>query len=231
MQKARTGFTLAEVLVTLAIIGVVAALTIPTLIASTNTTKYTSAMKKNLANLNSVLQTNIARDSINASTTGIASGVTLAEFFLNGSPTSVLDTSTNFSILKYDHAVNYGYAVGDTVYLADGARLTFKIASGTGCGAVTPSAFDPTAANSCYVVVDTNGDKLPNTVSTTANPSDIWVLAIGPTQVYPVTLTAAVPTVAGFKGIDNVTTPYNGTAGTIPIANSASFDAMTIGSN
>ena len=37
---AKFGFTLAEVLITLGIIGVVAAMTIPTLIANTNGAKY-----------------------------------------------------------------------------------------------------------------------------------------------------------------------------------------------
>ncbi len=40
------GFTLAEVLITLGIIGVVAAMTIPTLIANTNSQKYRAQFKK-----------------------------------------------------------------------------------------------------------------------------------------------------------------------------------------
>ena len=39
------GFTLAEVLITLGIIGVVAAMTIPTLIANTVKTQYVTALK------------------------------------------------------------------------------------------------------------------------------------------------------------------------------------------
>ena len=48
----RFGFTLAEVLITLGIIGVVAAMTIPTLIANTNGAKYRSQFKKTLSTLN-----------------------------------------------------------------------------------------------------------------------------------------------------------------------------------
>ena len=48
-QKA--AFTLAEVLITLGIIGVVAAMTIPTLIANTNSQKYRSTLKKTISTL------------------------------------------------------------------------------------------------------------------------------------------------------------------------------------
>ena len=48
MQK---GFTLAEVLITLGIIGVVAAMTIPTLIANTRSQQYRSTLKKTIATL------------------------------------------------------------------------------------------------------------------------------------------------------------------------------------
>ena len=50
-MKIKTGFTLAEVLITLGIIGVVAAMTIPTLIANTNAQKYRSKFKKSISTL------------------------------------------------------------------------------------------------------------------------------------------------------------------------------------
>ena len=48
----RSGFTLAEVLITLGIIGVVAAMTIPNLIANTNGAKFRSQFKKTISTLN-----------------------------------------------------------------------------------------------------------------------------------------------------------------------------------
>lgn len=48
MKKA---FTLAEVLITLGIIGVVAAMTIPTLIANARSQQYRSKFKKNYFNI------------------------------------------------------------------------------------------------------------------------------------------------------------------------------------
>lgn len=49
--KMKWGFTLAEVLITLGIIGVVAAMTIPTLIANTRSAQYRSRLKKTMSTL------------------------------------------------------------------------------------------------------------------------------------------------------------------------------------
>lgn len=52
------GFTLAEVLITLGIIGIVAAMTIPTLISNTNCQKFKTGFKKNLSALNQMAKMN-----------------------------------------------------------------------------------------------------------------------------------------------------------------------------
>lgn len=49
--KVKYGFTLAEILITLGIIGVVAAMTIPTLIANTRSAQYRSTLKKTMSTL------------------------------------------------------------------------------------------------------------------------------------------------------------------------------------
>ena len=56
----RFGFTLAEVLITLGIIGVVAAMTIPTLISNTNGAQFKTAYKKALSTLNQAIVMNVA---------------------------------------------------------------------------------------------------------------------------------------------------------------------------
>lgn len=55
------GFTLAEVLITLGIIGVVAAMTIPTLLANTRSQEYRSKFKKAISTLSQAARTNQAQ--------------------------------------------------------------------------------------------------------------------------------------------------------------------------
>ena len=54
--KKGSAFTLAEILITLGIIGVVAAMTIPTLIANTRCAQYRSQFKKTLSTLNQAVR-------------------------------------------------------------------------------------------------------------------------------------------------------------------------------
>ena len=63
------GFTLAEVLITLGIIGVVAAMTMPTLINSTQGAQYKTAYKKALSVMSQAIVMNIALDDYDLSQT------------------------------------------------------------------------------------------------------------------------------------------------------------------
>lgn len=58
----KSGFTLAEVLITLGIIGVVAAMTIPTLMTNTTASQFKTAYKKSLSNLKQAITLNVAMD-------------------------------------------------------------------------------------------------------------------------------------------------------------------------
>ena len=63
----KLGFTLAEVLITLVIIGVIAAMTVPTLMNNTNAQEYRSALKKAISGVNQALTLHYALDGMNAS--------------------------------------------------------------------------------------------------------------------------------------------------------------------
>ena len=164
MPDSKKGFTLAEVLVTLTIIGVVAALTIPTLIQDTNKDKYKVDIKKTTSVLNQALMTT-SIDGAAIPTTG------------ETGPDLVSLLSPYLNTLKINTA-------GDTMWLADGTKITFVGANG--CALITNVAPFTAAAAQCYAVIDVNGDKGPNLGSTGTIFKDIYVLGISANGVVPV---------------------------------------------
>ena len=72
----RKGFTLAEVLITLGIIGVVAAMTIPTLIQNTNSVKFATQFKKDISTLSqAALMAQAQYDTDYATTTDLCGDI------------------------------------------------------------------------------------------------------------------------------------------------------------
>lgn len=82
--RKRKGFTLAEVLITLGIIGVVAALTIPTLMANYQKTQYVAALKKAYAEVTEALR-------LMANDAGCPDNLGCADAF-HGSGNTAIDT-------------------------------------------------------------------------------------------------------------------------------------------
>ena len=163
MPGSKKGFTLAEVLVTLAIIGVVAAITIPTLIEDTNKDKYKVDIKKTTSILNQALMTT-SIDGATIPTTG-ETGAALVTLL-----------SPSLNTLKIN-------AAGDTIWLADGTKVTFV--GSNGCALITNAAPFTAAGTQCYAVVDVNGDKGPNKGSTGTIFKDIYVLGVSANGVVP----------------------------------------------
>ncbi len=84
-MKKFSAFTLAEVLITLGIIGVVAAMTMPTLINQTNGAQYRAAFKKELSVISQAVTLNVALEDFDfADLTGDSTGVgTLTQMLQN----------------------------------------------------------------------------------------------------------------------------------------------------
>lgn len=210
MHNSRKGFTLAEVLVTLAIIGVVAALTIPTLISNTSKQRYTVALKKNIATLNSALQNTSADMAMDAGDDGINNEEELANLFIYGHPGGKqTGRSPNLNIASQEAGV---------VRLADGTYLEFRTNStngaltigcnDTGEAATEASSFD--VLSNCYVIVDVNGNKTPNAVATGGAVKDIYVLGISSSLVSPISLANTAATfVANTGGSETSVTAGN----------------------
>ena len=105
------GFTLAEVLITLMIIGIVAALTIPSVISNAQQQEFKTGLKKAVSVLNEAIQTNIALEGITP-----LEADDIFEYF-----------SKHMSIIKSgaysDVTRQFGY--NKVMYTTDGMRFEF----------------------------------------------------------------------------------------------------------
>ncbi|MDD3014412.1 MAG: type II secretion system protein [Candidatus Gastranaerophilales bacterium] len=152
VHKSKKGFTLAEILITLAVIGVVAAIAIPALIGTTNQAELKTALKKAVGVMNQSIMMMIAQDGVDTASFSDSSNMTT-------------EALTNLFKAKLNIITTSGT---DTFYTADGMKYTFVkagTAAGDYCGAEGATDFD-TASAKCYVIVDVNGDKGPSAFST-----------------------------------------------------------------
>lgn len=154
----RQGFTLAEVLITLGIIGVVAAMTIPSLMNQTGGAEFKTGFKKAMSVVNQAITMTCALEGTDFSTltSGTGAGSVYAMF------------TSRMSILKTGLGAGAGADIGGpftvaanyTLFFTDGMAITFPSAM-AGCTA------DGQA--NCRIAVDVNGVKRPNVVSTATN--------------------------------------------------------------
>lgn len=155
-MRNKKGFTLAEVLVTLAVIGVVAALTIPSVIGSSNEKTAKTSIKKALSVLNQALTMSIAQNEVDASSVN--------------SPATLLGLFDDYISYISTNATNYNLVASDGfIYTFDGAANCTNNAANT----------------DCFVEVDINGEKGNEDVSNSSNYSDLYYFAILKEQVLP----------------------------------------------
>jgi prepilin-type N-terminal cleavage/methylation domain-containing protein len=184
----RFGFTLAEVLITLGIIGVVAAMTMPTLMNQTNGAQYKAAYKKALSAISQAVTLNVALDDVSfadtvtgtaGATTAPSSGASIAS--LLNSRMNVVKATTEGA----DYSITGQTASNSntTLFFNDGSSFTFKNGDAGCSSGVEGSGVD----NVCKGYIDVNGAKGPNKVVTcsTSATGDSCV-AENPTDVYPV---------------------------------------------
>jgi len=150
-MKKKSGFTLAEILITLTIIGIVAAMVIPGLLKSTNSQEYKATLKKAVAVLSQVIRKSIA---INGTSPSDCSGCSAA--------------SGSSSLANYFRNSMNVIATGpdnNSFYTADGVLYRFVHSSTAGACNTASTTTDPAVAM-CYALVDVNGAKGPNSIST-----------------------------------------------------------------
>ncbi len=157
----RYGFTLAEVLITLGIIGVVAAMTIPTLMNNTGDQEFKTGFKKVIAALNQAVTMNFALDRVDFSlTNNTGTTDTVDSVYSIFNRRMRVARSTNAAVTENGFstpATNY------TMFFQDGMAISWP----STCGATALTTGAP-----CKAMVDVNGTKKPNRGSTcTANTS------------------------------------------------------------
>ena len=172
LSNIRDGFTLAEVLITLGIIGVVAAMTMPTLMNSTQGAQYKAAYKKALSALSQAVTLNVALDEWNfadadASTykieemlsnrmnvvrteDGTFAGLKTTNYEVSGDPNGLNGTTTS------NTNTNGNY----TLFFNDGIMFTFP-KSAKGC-TVDETLGGSGRTKMCFGFIDVNGIKAPN---------------------------------------------------------------------
>ena len=186
----RFGFTLAEVLITLGIIGVVAAMTMPTLMNQTNGAQYKAAYKKALSALSQAVTLNVALDDYNFAdvdgSTNAYGDKTVYKMLkdrMNIAREEKGATVTGYSLTAA--AANMGGAAtapvapttaNTTLFFNDGIMFTYT-STAKGCTEAAP----------CYGFIDVNGTKAPNKeVVCDAAPSNDSCTVKSPTDIYPV---------------------------------------------
>ncbi len=118
----KNAFTLAEVLITLGIIGVVAAMTIPTLISNTNGAQFKTAYKKALSTLNQAVLMNIALEDTDFSTLKADTGNASANYGTNAG---------SLGLMLKDR-------MQSATEISDSYETKPTLTEGTGTGAATP---------------------------------------------------------------------------------------------
>lgn len=214
-----TAFTLAEVLITMAVIGVVAALTIPILVQSTNKKELESAFMENYNILHQVSQqllnendNNIANIYLNetamlnafAQKLKVAKTCTAVQAVGNCWATNVRNlNNTNTSVMT---------SASPTIVLANGAAIQVDAGGYYQSACTTPWYTGKGNTGVCApITVDVNGLKKPNLVG-----RDIFVF-------YVVNATPIIPD--GIPGTDDATHDYCNTA----IANTDTNNGVNCG--
>ncbi len=184
MKRFKRGFTLAEVLITLAIIGVVAAISIPSVISNSQQQEFKTGLRKAVSVLNSAITMNMAIDGESPYDNANLYGYLIRHM-------SIIKTSkkTDYHTFTY---TNDGYVQSNVdnavFYTTDGMRFEFNNENsgrfnklheskvypcvGTspyntqwpcgGCGSYGLSQNpNRTTKPPCLILVDVNGDKKP----------------------------------------------------------------------
>lgn len=158
MKPDNQGFTLSEVLLVLSVIGVVAALTIPTLVQRISNDQYKSAWEKEFAAL-SQATTLVLINDVNGNFYSILN---------NNTPRQLYDRYAKYlNIIKSCGNVVGGGPCWSTPKLLNGAAMDgnfFDDGSAVLSDGTSIAFEDPNSLSARYIWIDVNGIRPPNTL-------------------------------------------------------------------
>lgn len=144
-------FTLAEVLITFGIIGLVAAMTIPTLMTNTGKSEYKTGFKKALSSINQAVTMSVALEYIDFADTkpGIASP-SIYKILSDRMNVVKLETEESPAVITmFGNRAKNNY----TLFFSDGTVLTY------------PKNTAKCSVQLCEGIIDVNGIRKPNKLS------------------------------------------------------------------
>lgn len=185
----KTGFTLAEVLITLGIIGVVAAMTIPNLISNINGAKYRNQFKKAISTLSQAARLNLAQydwdysgltapcgsnggtqtPETHSTVCAILNGnLTGATYYTNATDIKTKDGTAYAVSGNYFTSHGFPTSSAQAYQLADGTIIAISKSMGNlpctlDIGKTLNDIYDKDGnMRYCYGWIDVNGSTLPN---------------------------------------------------------------------
>lgn len=191
----RFGFTLAEVLITLAIIGVVATMTIPTLLSNSSDQQYKTGLKKAISTINQAITMQYALEGTDMTDYSEATNY----FTTNGVAKEVFQARMQVVTTTSKRSTAYGYSKvtgNQAVYLSDGMVIEFpKNLEKAGQSVQCKNDFYSSTNNAdgCLytIIVDVNGNKgkcifgTGDSSSTKLTVKDCFPLDVHPDGVRP----------------------------------------------
>ena len=178
----KLGFTLAEVLITLVIIGVIAAMTVPTLMNNTNAQEFRSALKKAISGANQALTLNYALEGLSAN--DYATNTELVDEVFK-KRMSVIDGNDSFTTTDCKGAV-FTTADGVIFCVAEAYTSAKSDDQGTACDSYNQTPCVQVGQDVPNLWIDVNGAKKPNQATKSSNrPRDIYQAHIYAQKVVP----------------------------------------------
>ncbi len=198
------GFTLAEVLITLAIIGVIAAIAVPSVISNSQQQEFKTGLRKAVSVLNSAITMNMALDGEtpydNANLMGFLQkhmsvikpydGLKIFYYYVSHSGKTYLGCNSGFYTtdgMRFEHVSSTSDASSGPILHESGIRTCVNDRAHNICGGCGSYGLNSNLNNTtkvpCAIMVDVNGDKKPYPGNVNCNNSDCakkYNLLVGP---------------------------------------------------